>query len=189
MRNSILFILIIFAGACTRNYAPKQQGYNRIDLPPRDYVQLPDSFPYSMEYSKHATLLPDSSWISERFWFDLYYDSLGASITLTYKPVKNNRALLEEYVNTAYKLTSKHQNKAYAMEEQVFKTKSGRTAAIARLSGEVPSPYQFFSTDSTEHFVRGALYFNTATKNDSLAPVINYVHADIMHMLNTLEWD
>ncbi len=89
---------------------------------------------------------------------------------------------------TAYKLTSKHQVKAYAIDEAVIKTKTGKTAVIAELSGEVPSQYQFFTTDSINHFLRGALYFNTATQNDSLAPVIQFVQKDIIRLLNTLQW-
>jgi gliding motility-associated lipoprotein GldD len=96
--------------------------------------------------------------------------------------------LLKEYLATAYKLTSKHQVKAYAIDEAIMVTSTGKTAILAKLSGEVPSQYQFFSTDSTTHFLRGALYFNTATQNDSLAPVISYMRDDIIHLLNTLEW-
>jgi gliding motility-associated lipoprotein GldD len=56
------------------------------------------------------------------------------------------------------------------------------------LSGEVPSQFQFYITDSTRHFLRGALYFPTATKNDSLAPIINYIKQDMIHLLNTTRW-
>jgi gliding motility-associated lipoprotein GldD len=102
--------------------------------------------------------------------------------------LKNDIALLKEYLATAYRLTSKHQIKAYAIDEAIMKTELGKTAVLAKLSGEVPSQYQFYITDSIDHFLRGALYFNTATKNDSLAPVIDYVKDDIMRMLNTLDW-
>jgi gliding motility-associated lipoprotein GldD len=43
-------------------------------------------------------------------------------------------------------------------------------------------------TDSTKHFLRGAVYFNTATKNDSLAPVIRYLKQDAIHLIQTLRW-
>jgi gliding motility-associated lipoprotein GldD len=59
---------------------------------------------------------------------------------------------------------------------------------VAELSGEVPTQFQFFVTDSTDHFLRGALYFNTAMKNDSLAPVIEYIKVDMIHLINTLEF-
>ncbi len=167
---------------------PKPPGYNRIELPEHQYVHLPDTFPYYFEYSKHAQLLADSSWLAERFWIDLYYPSLGASITISYKSVQQNRDTLNGLLNDAFKLTAKHQIKAYAIDETILTTYLGKTAIVAELQGEVPSQFQFFSTDSIDHFLRGALYFNTATKNDSLAPSIEFVKMDIIHLLNTLEW-
>lgn len=167
---------------------PKPKGFNRIVLPKNEYHILPDSFPYQFEYSKHALLLKDSSWIAEPYWIDLYYPEFEASIQVSYKPVMKSKQLLKEYLATAYKLTSKHQVKAYAINEAVFETMTGKTAVIFELRGEVPSQYQFFTTDSVNHFLRGALYFNTATQNDSLAPVIEFIRNDIIHLLNTLQW-
>jgi gliding motility-associated lipoprotein GldD len=187
-RRFIVVILIVLAWGCSSEFMPKPKGYNRIILPAHEYVDLPDSLPYSFQYSRHAKILRDSSWIAEQYWIDLYYPEFEASIQVSYKPVKNKIDLLKEYLSTAYKLTSKHQVKAYAIDEAVVETQMGKTAVVAKLSGEVPSQYQFFTTDSTEHFLRGALYFNTATKNDSLAPVIAYVKEDIFKMLNTLKW-
>lgn len=174
--------------ACSSEYMPKPRGYNRIILPEHKYIALPDTFPYQFDYSVHARILKDSSWIAEPYWIDLYYPEFEASIQVSYKQVKNDINLLKEYLATAYKLTSKHQVKAYAIDEGIIKTTKGKTAVIAALRGEVPSQYQFFCTDSTTHFLRGALYFNTATQNDSLAPVISYMQDEILHMLNTLEW-
>ena len=107
---------------------------------------------------------------------------------ITYKPVLSRQDLLEEYLRDAHTLTSKHQIKAYAIDESIIQTPLGNTVVISELSGEVPSQFQFYVTDSTKHFLRGALYFRTATKNDSLAPVIQYVKRDILQMVNTLEW-
>jgi len=50
------------------------------------------------------------------------------------------------------------------------------------------SPCQFFITDSTTHFVRGALYFDVVPNNDSLAPVINFLKKDIEHLLASFHW-
>ena len=190
MKKQVIFITItfIYLASCGTDFMPKPEGFNRIILPKHEYQALPDSFPYIFEYSTHAKILKDSSWIAEPYWIDLYYPDFEASIQLSYKPVKNSEELLKEYIATAYKLTSKHQVKAYAIDEAIIETQLGKTAVLARLSGEVPSQYQFFSTDSIHHFLRGALYFNTATQNDSLAPVIDFVRVDILHLLNTLQW-
>ncbi len=188
-KSIVLVILFLLVTACKRDYMPKPKGYNRIILPAHEYVALPDTFPYFFEYSKYARIYPDTSWITEPYWIDVYYPYMDATISISYKSIKHDHKLLEEYLRTAWKLTAQHQIKAYAIDEHIFQTKTGKTAVMAELSGEVPSQYQFYSTDSTEHFLRGALYFKTATKNDSLAPVIRYMRDDIMHMLNTLKWN
>ncbi len=188
MRNKAWLLLVILGFGCEQTYTPKQKGYNRLDLPEHSYVALPDSLPYQFKISKSAKILRDSSYIAERYWIDIYYPTIVANVQLTYKSLNNDQELLKELVNDAYKLTSKHQIKAYAINENIVITPSGKTAVVAELEGEVPSQLQFFITDSTENFLRGALYFRTATKNDSLAPAIEYVKIDIMKMLNTLEW-
>ena len=173
---------------CGDNYLPKPKGYNRIDLPDFSYQLLPDSFPYSFEYSKHAKLFRDSSWISERYWINLYYPYFDASIQITYKPVASS--IIGEFLSDSYKLTSQHNIKAYAIEEKIIELPNGLYASFTELEGQVPTQVQFHMTDrdSTSHFIRGALYFKTATKNDSLAPVIDYLKQDILHMITSLEW-
>ncbi|MBL0741832.1 gliding motility lipoprotein GldD [Chryseolinea lacunae] len=173
--------------SCQREYLPKPLGYNRLILPEHEYRSLPDTLPYTFEYSKHATLLADTSRIREQSWVEIYYPTLKANVHITYKPIQNQK-LLKEYFDDSYTLTSKHQIKAYAINEVITKTPSGKTAVIAELEGEVPSQFQFTMTDSTKNFMRGALYFNTKVANDSLAPAIEFMKKDIMHLINTLQW-
>lgn len=173
--------------ACQQVYSPKPLGYNRLNLPPPAYRSLADSLPYNFEYSVHAKLLDDTSAISERFWIEIYYPDIKANVHITYKTIRNEK-LLKEFLDDSYTLTSKHQIKAYAINEVISKTPSGKTAVIAELEGEVPSQFQFTVTDSSRNFMRGALYFNTKVANDSLSPAIEYMKVDIMHLINTLEW-
>ena len=188
MKIAGLLVFIFLIVGCEQAYTPKPKGYNRLLLPPREYVSIPDSLPYTFEISTAAKLLRDSSYIAEKYWIDLYYPDITANIQITYKSLNQQSQLLKELVNDSYKLTSKHQIKAYAIEESVVRTPLGKTAVIAELEGEVPSQFQFFITDSTDNFLRGALYFRTSTKNDSLAPAIEYMKIDAMHLINTLEW-
>lgn len=178
-----------FLLACQEeSYVPKPKGYNRIDLPKQSYIPLTEKHPYFFEYSTHAKILKDTFETSEPHWIYVYYPALKANVQITYKSINHDPKKFQEYINDAFKLTSKHQIKAYSIEESVVKTPKGKTANIFELEGEVPSQFQFYVSDTTTHFFRGALYFRTATKNDSLAPVIEYVKADVLHMLNTLEW-
>jgi len=183
-----IVVLWVSISSCTKSYQPKPKGYNRFNLPEARYQSLPGTLPYRFEYSAYAQLRKDTSWVRERYWVEIYYPEIKANIHVTYEPLNKTEKLLKELLNDAYVLTAKHQIKAYAIDETITRTPSGKTAIIAELDGEVPSQFQFTMTDSTKNFLRGALYFNTKVQNDSLMPAIDYVKKDIMHMINTLEW-
>jgi gliding motility-associated lipoprotein GldD len=193
IQRRLFFSLVLLAtlagilAACQQDYTPKPLGYNRLNLPDPSYRLLPDSLPFTFEYSDHAKLLDDTSAISERFWIEIYYPEIKANVHITYKPIRNEK-MLKEFLDDSYTLTAKHQIKAYAINEVISTTSRGKTAVIAELEGDVPSQFQFTLTDSSRNFLRGALYFNTKVANDSLAPAIEYMKKDIMHMINTLEW-
>lgn len=172
----------------TPDFTPKPKGYNRIDLPPHRYQALAPGHPYSFEYSKYAKVLRDSSYLAQPHWLNVYYPALHANVQITYMDVQRSRRLYNKMMEDARKLTGKHQIKATAIDERILVTPNGMRASVFELQGEVPSQFQFYTTDSTKHFFRGALYFRTATDNDSLAPVIEYVKRDMVRMLNTLKY-
>ncbi|WMJ71808.1 gliding motility lipoprotein GldD [Cytophagaceae bacterium ABcell3] len=180
--------VLMFQTGCEGEYYPRPKGYNRIELPAHEYTLLKEEHPYVFEHSSHADIVPHKSANTEPHWIDIKYPDLHASVELTYKPLGDGEKKIEELIVDSHKLKSKHNIKAYAIDESVIQTPKGHTAVIFELEGEVPSQFQFFVTDSTKHFLRGALYFPVATKNDSLAPVIEYVKKDMVHILNTLEW-
>ncbi|HRI77979.1 MAG TPA: gliding motility lipoprotein GldD [Cyclobacteriaceae bacterium] len=195
MKNKFLskaFGILAAAGliisSCSTNYQPKPIGYNRLILPVAAYQHSPDTLPYQFEYSQHARLVKDSSWMRGKHWVEIYYPELKSTIHVTYKSIHHDANLLKEFLKDAYVLTAKHQVKAYAIDETIVKTPSGKTAIIAELEGEVPSQFQFTLTDSTENFLRGAVYFNVKVQNDSLQPAIEYMKKDAMHLVNTLVW-
>ncbi len=190
--GSLIFCLCmgtLLLGACQTNYQPKPKGYNRLMLPDHSYQLSPDTLPYRFEYSAHARFLRDTSGIREKDWAEIYYPGLNATIHITYKTVNHSEKLLREYLQDAYVLTAKHQIKAYAIDETLVTTPSGKTAVIAELEGEVPSQFQFTITDSVENFLRGAVYFNVRVQNDSLKPAIEFMKRDAMQLINTLSWN
>ncbi|MCB2409495.1 gliding motility lipoprotein GldD [Hymenobacter lucidus] len=188
LRATLAFGILLPACSSPADYTPKPKGYNRIDLPAASYQLLAPGRPYSFEYSRQAKVLRDSSYLAQPNWINIYYPRLKANVQITYVPLRQDPKLLNKLLEDARKLTAKHQIKASAIDESVIKTPGGMRVAIFELSGEVPSQFQFYTTDSTHHFFRGALYFRTATANDSLAPVIDYVKKDVVHMLNTLKF-
>lgn len=188
----LLFILLIFSckSKTTQNqdFTPKPKGYNRIDLPKHTYQNLAENHPYTFEFSKEAIIKPDTFANAEPHWIYIDYPNFNANVQLTYKPILNDKKRLQNLINDARKLSYKHNVKAYSIQEKIFTSPSGNKANIIDLEGEVPSQVQFYMTDSSKHFLRGALYFKTATQNDSLAPVIQYIRQDILHLVNSLKW-
>lgn len=190
IKKAIGFIGLVVVMACSSspNYSPKPKGFNRIDLPAHEYQQLADVHPFSFEYSKHAVIQPDTTSFAEPHWLIVYYPDYDARIQLTYKSLNGDLNKLSRHIDDAYKLADKHHVKANSEEVQLMQLKDGKTAIVIELEGEVPSHYQFYSTDTTKHFLRGALYLMQPTLNDSLTPVVNYMKEDCKHLLETLTW-
>ncbi len=191
-RNLVLILCGLGLFACSDNseqhYIPKPKGFNRIVLPKHDYVSIDNIYPYRFDVSTLAKVLPDTFKTAGKDWIFINYPSLQANIQITYKSLYGNSELLKQFIDDSYKLAAKHQIRASSIQESKVLSKTGKTALIFKIEGDVPSPYQFYTTDSTNHFLRGAIYFPTAVKNDSLAPVIEFVQQDMIQLLNTLEW-
>uniref|UniRef100_UPI004047D817 gliding motility lipoprotein GldD n=2 Tax=Roseivirga sp. TaxID=1964215 RepID=UPI004047D817 len=182
-----LVLMLVFS-ACEPTYLPKPKAYNRIDLPAHAYQALPDTFPYHFYYSEYAELSRDSFPKAGRYFINLTYPDFDAMIQITYKDLKKPGNDIEKLLNDAFELTMKHNVRAYSIEETLMTLPNGQVASLADIAGEVPSQFQFFTTDTAKHFFRGALYFNTAEKNDSLQPIIDFIKKDAIEMLNTLNW-
>lgn len=170
-------------------FMPKPRGFYRIELPPAKYINTPDTLPYFFKYSTHAKLAADSSHLAEPYWMEIYYkDLFHANLDISYKRIEN-QTQFKDLINDVHELANKHGVKAYAIEEQISKTKDGNTVIIFNLEGQVPSPFQFVVTDSTKHFLRADLYFPSNNKNDSIAPLIQYIKNDMRHMMKTIRWN
>lgn len=180
-------MMALFLAGCNTEYQPKPLGYNRLVLPEPAYRLTPDTLPYQFEYSVHAQLLKDTSYIRDRYWVEIYYPEMKANIHITYMQVKSPKDL-KELIKDAFVLTAKQQIKARAIDEVVVTTPTGKRVVIAEVNGEVPSPFQFTLTDTTLNFLRGAVYFYTRVNNDSLAPAIDYMKRDAMHLVNSIRF-
>lgn len=183
-----LAFLVLLCLACESNWLPKPPGYNRIELPRHEYQRLEQGYPYQLDFSTHSKVEADSFNLGEKEWINLNYKEFGAKVHLTYKKIDQSTDF-KTLSNDAFNLTAKHQIKAYGIEEAILLTPNGYVAVVAELSGEVPTQFQFFVTDSTSNFLRGAVYFNSALKNDSLAPIIEYIKLDMAHLINSVNFE
>lgn len=189
--SRMLFMMIFASMAtligCGDTHMPKPRGYFRIDLPEKKYQVLDTTYPYAFEYPVYAIISPDNNAANEPYWINIDYPLFKGRIHISYKAVNNN---LSKYTEDAHELVMKHIPKASAIEEiRIDNEQANVHGLIYDIKGSgTASVYQFFITDSTNHFVRGALYFNVLPNNDSLAPVIDFVKSDIQHMLESFRW-
>ena len=171
-------------------FFPKPQGFNYITLPPHEFVVLKDSTtPYVFEYSKYANITADTIGVTEPHWKKIFYPRWGSEIDITYKSLNKNPERLDSLIRDVHKLVSKHYAKMEEQPKVVDSTfQNGNVARLFYLSGEVPTTFQFYTTDSIANFMRCSLYFPSAHENDSLKPIIDFCIEDMYHMINTLEW-
>lgn len=85
-------------------------------------------------------------------------------------------------------LVYKHTSRASSINEEVMHFRNGLAGILYEIGGDAASPLQFFVTDSTNHFLRGAVYFNAAPNADSISPVTQFVKQDILKLMETVEW-
>lgn len=178
--------LIMLTASCDETYAPKPKGYFRIDLPVREYVSYqPEGCPYEFELPAYATAVAYHDSLQEPCWKYLRFPKLNGEIFLSYNPVKGDVSSLAEGART---LAYKHTVKANAIDETIVEVPGKLYGVIYDIGGNAASSIQFYATDSTRHFLRGALYFNVPPQPDSLAPVIKFLRKDIEHLITTIKW-
>ncbi|MCM1035120.1 MAG: gliding motility lipoprotein GldD [Paludibacter sp.] len=187
-RLKIFVLLLISATVCScgKRYVPKPRGYFRIAVPEHRYTTFqPQGFPYSFDISENAKASLRHS-PEEQYWLDIVYPAFDARIHCSYKQVDDNLRLLSD---DAQRFVYKHAGKATSIPEQGFENPEKHIwGVLYELQGNTASPFQFYLTDSTRHFFRGAVYFNCIPQQDSLAPVIRYMETDVRRLIESFEW-
>jgi gliding motility-associated lipoprotein GldD len=195
-RTIAYILLVVFAAlqSCNSPYTPKPRGYFRIDFPRHEYQTFNGpGFPYRFDYPVYANVLKDSSFFDSipenPYWINIDFPRFGARIYVSYKQIGGQAGnSFDKLVNDAFKLTLKHAAKASSIDQSVIHTPNGVSGIFFHVGGNAATAQQFFLTDTTHHFLRGALYFDTAPNEDSLGIVNNFLQEDLQHLINTFNW-
>lgn len=194
MNPKILLLLLIFLfQACEDEiYSPKPRGFPKVEFPEKTYVPFTvDYCRFTFEQPVYSVVQQDTLFFDEKpvhpCWFDLYIPDFDARVHCSYYPI-DEKNTFDKLTSDAFTMANKHNLKANYIDDLVIKKPDGTGGIVFNLEGPVASPFQFYLTDSTTHFLRGALYFNTQSRPDSLKPVVEFVKTDIMHLINTFEW-
>ncbi len=195
MKNVLLSILIaLFASSllisCDEEdevYSPKPRGYFRIDLPKKEYENYSNpTCPFAFEIPKYASIAKDKYSKEEPCWLNIQFPKFKATIHLSYKKVENN---ISTYLEDSRSFAIKHQIKATGLNETVIIRDSSKVYGLLYdIEGNTASSLQFYLTDSTNHFLRGALYFDAVPNSDSLKLIIDFIRLDVIQMIKTTKW-
>ena len=179
---SIGFILITLS--CNNESLPKPSAFLRLEYPTAQYKKTKSKYPFSFFKNKIAEVkhIPKSS-----EGINIDYPKLKATIYITYKSLKNNT--LDSLLLDAQNLTQKHTIKADAISQIVYENPNSKVyGMLYEVEGNAASQTQFYVTDSTHHFVSGALYFYAKPNFDSIYPAVIYLKKDIKTLMESIEW-
>lgn len=193
MRN-ILLTLIILITSCQQDqvFIPKPRMYPKVIFPSKNNVEFKQSeCAFTFEIPDYFEFVQDTvelENINQKCWFDLYCKDLNAYIHFSYHDIKN-RTHFDKLVQDAFEMANKHNIKAHSRAESRYDNNEEDVHGLVfDITGPVAAPLQFFLTDSTDHFLRGSLYFKSQVNRDSLNPVFNYLKDDVMNVVNTFNW-
>lgn len=182
-------VVLLGLSACKDTPSPKPHGYLRIDIPEHSYQTLETKLPFSFEHATISQLkkVRTKQNTQENIeWYNIKYKAYNATIHLSYIPIVNN---LDTLLEESHDFVFEHTIKADAIDEILINKPEQKVYGLLYdLQGNTASNMEFYVSDSSQHFLRGALYFETTPNIDSLAPVVNYIKQDIIHLINTFEW-
>lgn len=211
LKISVVLLLIFGFAACNSPYISKKRGYFNIDFPARGYQEFKqDGFPYSFEYPVYAKIVKDSTYFDTNpenpYWINIDFPQFHGRIFLSYKMI-GGKALykikmpdgkykdslginqFDKMVEDAFTLTNKNNVVSNSIKDSLIHTPNGIGGVFFKVGGNAATAKQFFLSDTTKNFLRGALYFDVTPNSDSLLPVQNFLQADLEHMINTFKWN
>lgn len=192
---ALLSVLLFLLSSCVSkdSYFPKPRLYPKVNYPAKKYISFDETYcSFSCEVPAYAKVEQDKYFFDDKpvdpCWFDLKIDTLNSVIHCSYIPIKN-REHFDKLVSDAFRMVNEHNIKADYREDQVIQNENGVSGMLFEVEGSVATPLQFFVSDTSQHFLRGSLYFNAKVNADSIAPVYAFMKEDVIHLLSTLAWD
>ena len=185
---TFIFLSIV---SCKEKPVHKPKGYFKIELPEHQYqIFNQPGYPYSFEYPVYAKVVKDTSFFGEvtenPWWINIDIPSMNGKIYMSYKEIGKYK--LDSLLRHSFRLSDAHSSKASSKEDLLITTPNNVHGMLFQLGGNVATANQFFVTDSTKHFLRGALYFDASPNEDSLKVVNDFLLQDMRHLISTLKW-
>lgn len=190
---ALLICTLLLVASCKEDYTPKPSGYFLMDLPKHEYKKYEnDVCPCTFEIPTYAEIQREENFFDEKpehpCWLNVNFPYFNATIYLSYKDVRT-REQFEKVISDSYKMTFNHSQKADFIDESAIEVLEHQVYGYQfDIGGDAASSTQFFITDSLNHYIRGALYFKSKPNIDSVRPALEFLKADMDHMIQTFQW-
>ena len=183
----LLTLAFTFSSCRQEGYTPKPRGYFRLEFPEKGYKSYTGDCPFTFRMPVYSAISSDTA-SARPCWMDLVFPGFKAKIHFSYWPVHSEK-MLYQLVEDSRELAFKHTIKATAIDEQlIIRPENDMYGIIYNIRGNTASSLQFFLTDSTRHYLRGALYFNEEPRIDSIRPVLEFIRQDIDSLIASFRW-
>ncbi|MGE6218593.1 gliding motility lipoprotein GldD [Nubsella zeaxanthinifaciens] len=184
----ILSVALLSACSGEKVSTPKPKGYFRINFPEKKYQLFDDGCAYSFSYPAYAKLNADTDKNALPCWKNLDFPQFNGVLHITYYDVFSPKTY-NEMTENARTLAMKHTIKADAIDQRLINFPDKKVYGVYySIEGNTASSVQFFLTDSVNHYLRGALYFNERPQYDSIQPVVKFIKKDIDKLIETFQW-
>jgi gliding motility-associated lipoprotein GldD len=177
--------VVAFIVACGEKAStPRPRAYPLVEYPERAYTTYDTTAcPITFRYPSYGEI----KYKKENCWFDIYMPVFNARLHCSYVPLQN-KAEHAELVRDAFVIAGKINEKANYMEESRIRNPQGVNGLLLNWTGPAASPVHFFLSDSTNHFFKAALYFDSRVQPDSLAPMVTFIKQDIDSLIASFNW-
>jgi gliding motility-associated lipoprotein GldD len=193
---AILLVAILFFAACggEPDYSPKPRGYYRVEFPKREYREYVSNYPFSFVYPTYAVMELDKTPMNNakltnmQTLLNMQFKQFNGTLHLSYETISSKK-VFDQLVEDAHKFAFKHTVKATSIDEGIISYPDRKVYGIYyTIDGNAASSVQFYLTDSTKNYMRGALYFNSEPRLDSIQPVLDFVKKDVDMMIRSFRW-
>jgi gliding motility-associated lipoprotein GldD len=187
---SLLFLTLIFSSCSQEPPIPKPKTYLLLETTQPIYSLVDEEFiPFTFEIPDYGKITMLNSQQKDSKWFNIMFDKYGFEANVSYIPLKSDTSLAY-MINDCYTFLDRHKKFSSGIIEQQYQNTENKIySTIFEIKGsEVVSPYQFYVTDSSKHFLRLALHCKTVPNNDSLSTYIQRIKTDLNYLITTIRW-
>lgn len=183
----LLCISISVSGCSSDAPTPRRYAYPRVDTYPQKYSSIVNSADVNIEVNTAVRIVTDSVADADTRWITLSYPKYKANLYITVNKCNSKSQLQDVIANRVQRISLNTGGKDF--EQVDLQSEADFKSKIFTIRGGSTNPVMFISSNQRNCVVSGSLYFldsNAVAKVDSIAPIIDAVSNDIIHLAKHL---